>query len=71
MVELESIREQTFPYQCPYCYTDLDNKNIVGEQTYDVVRIGHNFGGLASVFECSKCFEKSFIHKESLKWRIR
>lgn len=69
--DLNTMREQDMPYQCPYCYEDMKDENIVGETMYDVLRIGHNIGGVASVFECSKCFEKSFIHKESLKWKIR
>jgi len=48
----------------------VKEENIISEQTYNVVRIGHNIGGLAVVFECPNCFEKSFIHKESLKWKI-
>lgn len=71
LVELDSIREQIMPFECPYCYHDMDMIDVIGEQEYDVVRIGHNIGGIASIFECPKCFEKSFIHKESLKWRIR
>jgi predicted RNA-binding Zn-ribbon protein involved in translation (DUF1610 family) len=70
-IELYDYREQTMPYECPYCYEELEDKDIIGETVYDVVRIGHNIGGTASVFECPKCFEKSFIHKESLKWKIK
>lgn len=71
MIELSALREQDCVKQCPYCYGDLEEKDIIGETTYDVVRIGHNIGGIASVFECPKCFEKSFIHKDSLRWKIR
>ena len=70
-IELTALREQDCIMQCPYCYAALTEKNVVGETIYDVVRIGHNIGGLAVVFECPKCFEKSFIHKDSLKWKIR
>ena len=49
----------------------MEDENIIGETIYDVVRIGHNIGGQAVVFECPKCFEKSFLHKDSLKWRIK
>jgi predicted RNA-binding Zn-ribbon protein involved in translation (DUF1610 family) len=71
MIELSDIREQVMPYQCPTCYKDMENKDIIGETVYDVVRIGHAIGGIATVFECPFCFSKSFIHKESLKWKIR
>ena len=67
--DLNTMREQDVPYQCPYCFEELKDTDLVGETTYDVVRIGHNIGGVASVFECPKCFEKSFIHQESLKWK--
>jgi len=69
--ELSDLREQDMPLQCPYCYHDMETENIHCETIYDVVRIGHNIGGMATVFECPKCFEKSFIHKESLKWKIK
>jgi hypothetical protein len=68
--DLNTMKEQDNIMQCPYCYEDLTIDNSVGETGYDVVRIGHNIGGMATVFECPKCFEKSFIHKESLKWKI-
>ena len=68
-IDLQPLREQTYPLQCPYCYEMLKEKDIISETIYDVVRIGHNIGGTAVVFECSKCFEKSFIHKENLKWK--
>ncbi len=70
MVDLETIREQVMPRQCPYCYEVMCKQDILGEQEYDVVRIGHCMGGQATVFECPCCFEKSFVHTESLKWRI-
>lgn len=70
-IDLEPLREQTIPYQCPSCYSDLNDKDIIGETEYDVVRIGHNIGGTATVFECPVCFEKSFLHTDSLKWKIR
>jgi hypothetical protein len=68
-IDLQALREQTAPLQCPYCYEDLSKADIIGETLYDVVRIGHNIGGQATVFECPHCFEKSFIHKESLRWK--
>lgn len=71
MFDLNSYREQDMPYQCPYCFEDMKDEHIIGETEYDVVRIGHMIGGLAVVFECPCCFEKSFLHKESLKWKIR
>jgi predicted RNA-binding Zn-ribbon protein involved in translation (DUF1610 family) len=71
MIDLTPLKEQTNVMQCPHCYEDLTVKDIIGETEYDVVRIGHNIGGLAVVFECPHCFKKSFIHKESLKWKIR
>jgi len=71
MFDLDTMREQDAIMQCPYCFKELKTKDIVGECTYDIVRIGHNIGGIATVFECSECFEKSFIHKESLKWKIQ
>lgn len=70
MLDLNAYREQTMPRQCPYCYEDMSEEDVVGETEYDVVRIGHTSGGIAVVFECPCCFEKSFVHKESLKWRI-
>ena len=70
MFDLNTYREQTMPRQCPYCYEDMSEADIIGETRYDVVKIGHNIGGTATVFECPCCFEKSFVHKESLKWRI-
>ena len=70
MFDLYTMREQDIILQCPYCFADLSEKDIVGETEYDVVRIGHNIGGLAVVCECHECFEKSFLHKESLKWKI-
>ena len=71
MIELQDIREQVMPYQCPTCYKDMEDSDIIGETIYDVVRIGHGIGGIATVFECKFCFNKSFVHKESLKWKIR
>ena len=71
IVDLETIREQTMPSQCLYCYMEMGSTCILGEQDYDVVRIGHNIGGKATVFECPCCFEKSFVHTESLKWKIK
>ena len=71
MHDLRTYREQDMPCQCPYCFEDMQDKDIIDEVEYDVVRIGHNIGGTASVFECPGCFRKSFVHKESLKWRIR
>ena len=71
MIELSDLQEQVMPYQCPYCFNDMLDTDIIGETTYNVVRIGHNIGGTATVFECPLCFNKSFIHKESLKWKIR
>jgi predicted RNA-binding Zn-ribbon protein involved in translation (DUF1610 family) len=71
MFDLNTYREQDIPYQCPYCFEDMNDKDIIGETEYDVVRIGHAMGGLAVVFNCPYCFKKSFLHKESLKWRIR
>jgi predicted RNA-binding Zn-ribbon protein involved in translation (DUF1610 family) len=68
-IDLQPLKEQTAPYQCPHCYEDLTDNDIIGETEYDVVRIGHNIGGTAVVFECSHCFKKSFLHKESLKWK--
>jgi hypothetical protein len=68
-VDLTALKEQTAPMQCPYCFEDLKVTNIIDETEYDVVRIGHNIGGRATVFECPHCFQKSFIHKESLKWK--
>ena len=70
MIDLQPLKEQTMPYQCPHCFEDLQDKDIIGETEYDVVRIGHNIGGQAVVFECPHCFEKSFLHKESLKWKV-
>lgn len=70
IVDLETIREQVMPRQCPYCYEDMSEDDILGEQLYDVVRIGHGMGGQATVFDCPQCFEKSFVHTESLRWRI-
>ena len=69
--DLTALKEQTAPMQCPHCFEELNGKDIIGETEYDVVRIGHNIGGIAIVFDCSHCFEKSFIHKESLKWKIK
>jgi len=57
--------------ECPYCYSDLKTKDKIGKKAYDVVRIGHDIGGIAIVFECPKCFEKSFIHQGSLKWKTQ
>ena len=70
-IELSTLREQDIIYQCPYCFEQLKDINIIGETEYDVVRIGHNCGGIATVFECSSCFQKSFVHKDSLKWKIK
>jgi hypothetical protein len=70
-IELQALKEQTAPLQCPYCYIDLTEKDIIGETEYDVVRIGHNMGGIAVVFGCPCCFKKSFIHKENLRWKTR
>ena len=70
-IDLEPLKEQALPFQCPSCYESLEDKDIIGETEYDVVRIGHNIGGIAVVFDCPHCFEKSFLHKESLKWKIR
>jgi hypothetical protein len=69
-IDLIDLREQDEVLQCPYCYENLTSNNIIGETEYDVVRIGHNIGGLATVFECPNCFERSFIHKDSMKWKI-
>jgi len=71
MIDLQPLREQDIIMQCPYCFENLNEQNIIGETEYDVVRIGHSIGGMAMVFECPHCFEKSFIHKESLKWKIK
>lgn len=68
--DLNIMREQVGVLQCPNCFKDLVMGNKIGETIYDVVRVGHNIGGVAAVFECPYCFEKSFIHKESLKWKI-
>jgi len=62
MIDLNIIREQVMPRQCPYCFEDLKPSDKIGEQEYDVVRIGHDIGGKATVFECSECFKKSFVH---------
>jgi predicted RNA-binding Zn-ribbon protein involved in translation (DUF1610 family) len=70
-IDLTSLREQDVPFQCPCCFEILQDKDIIGETEYDVMRIGHNIGGQAVVFDCPHCFEKSFLHKESLKWKIR
>ena len=70
-IDLQPLKEQDVIYQCPYCFEKLDDKDIIGETEYDVVRIGHNIGGTATVFECPKCFEKSFLHQQSLKWKIK
>lgn len=70
IIDLASLREQDMPYQCPYCFTNMNNSNIVGETEYNVFRLGHNIGGIALIFNCAKCFNKSFIHKNSLKWKI-
>jgi len=70
LFDLNTYREQDMPSQCPYCFEDMHEDQIIGETEYDVVRIGHNIGGMAVVFECPHCFQKSFVHKESLKWRI-
>ena len=51
IVDLNTIREQTMPRQCPYCFEDLKISDVIGEQEFDVVRIGHNIGGQATVFE--------------------
>jgi len=64
--DLEALREIQCYNQCPYCYEDITDNNIIGEQEYDICRIGHNIGGLANIFECPYCFEKSFGHKEVL-----
>ena len=69
-MNLEDLREQTMPYECPYCFEEMCDEDIIDETEYNVNRIGHNIGGTASVFECPKCFEKSFIHKESLGYKI-
>jgi len=71
MIELGDLREQTMPYECPHCFKEMKDTDIIGETEYDVVRIGHTSGGRAVVFECPCCFKKSFLHKESLKWKIR
>ena len=63
IVDLNTVREQTMPRQCPYCYIDLAPTNILGTQEFDVVRIGHTTGGEATVFECPHCYKKSFVHK--------
>jgi hypothetical protein len=70
-IDLEPLKEQTAPLQCPHCFEDLSMKDVIGETVYDVVRIGHNIGGTAVVFECPHCFEKSFLHKESIRWKIK
>jgi len=70
-IDLTPLKEQQMPYQCPYCYEELSDGDIIGETEYDVMRIGHNIGGLAIVFDCPYCFKKSFLHKESLKWKIK
>jgi len=67
---LELLTEQTIAYQCPYCYNTILGGNIIAETIYDVVRIGHNIGGIAIVMQCNHCSRKSFIHKESLIWKI-
>jgi uncharacterized Zn-finger protein len=69
-IDLTDLKAQEAVMQCPYCYEDMTVNNIIGETEYDVARIWHDIGGMATVFECPKCFEKSFIHKESLKWKI-
>ena len=70
MIDLEPLKEQDIAYQCPYCYEDILEGNIIGETIYDSVRIGHNIGGTAVVMKCNHCEKNSFIHKESLKWRL-
>ncbi len=70
-IDLQPLKEQDIIYKCPYCFEKLEDKDIIGETEYDVVRIGHAIGGIASVFECPYCFEKSFLHQQSLKWRIK
>lgn len=69
--DLNIMKEQDGVMECPYCHKELSEKDIIGETEYDVVRIGHDIGGIATVFECPHCFEKSFIHKKSLKWIIK
>lgn len=59
---LDDFREMGVPYQCPHCYEDVKNENIVGSGEYPF-KIGHNVGGKAIVFECPHCFEKSFMHE--------
>lgn len=70
-IDLTPLREQDVIMQCPHCFEELHDRDIIGETEYDVVRIGHNIGGQAVVFECPCCFEKSFVHKENLKWKIK
>ena len=69
-INLSSLKEQTIAYQCPYCFEDILDDNIIGETIYDVVRIGHDIGGTAVIMKCNHCKKLSFIHKESLGWRI-
>jgi predicted RNA-binding Zn-ribbon protein involved in translation (DUF1610 family) len=68
--DLTSFREQDCPYQCPYCCRDMSDDEIDGHTEYNVLRIGHDIGGKATVFKCSECQEKSFIHTESLRWKL-
>lgn len=59
--DCEALREIDIWNQCPYCYGEMTDKDIIGEGEYPI-RIGHNPGGKALVYECNGCFEKSFCH---------
>lgn len=61
IIDCEDLKEIGVWEQCPYCYTDMTKDNIVGEGEYPM-RMGHNVGGKALVYECPNCFEKSFCH---------
>lgn len=66
MYDLNALKEQGVIGQCPYCDYQMVKANVIGTEEYNVVRLRHRFGGVAAVFECPKCFEKSFCHEDNL-----
>ena len=61
-IDCEPLKEILVWEHCAYCYAKLLKEDIIGYGEYPQGRIGHNPHGKTIVYECPKCFEKSFCH---------
>jgi len=72
-ISLEGFEEQSLPYQCPDCRTELEVKHIIGFGNYPK-------GGYRAMlkpntvmgvgFECPKCFVKSCFHSDQFVYKM-